>query len=62
MKLGCSYSLLRTAILFIFLATALTTSVSLACGADARPNTLFIMSDDHAAHATSAYGYGKPDT
>jgi len=24
--------------------------------ADARPNILFIMSDDHAAHAISAYG------
>ena len=24
--------------------------------ADTRPNILFIMSDDHAAHAISAYG------
>jgi arylsulfatase A-like enzyme len=27
-----------------------------ACAADARPNILYIMSDDHAAHAISAYG------
>lgn len=25
---------------------------------DNRPNILFIMSDDHAYHAISAYGYG----
>lgn len=25
---------------------------------NARPNLLFIMSDDHAAHAISAYGSG----
>ena len=31
-------------------------SVSAAFGADSRPNILFIMSDDHAAHAISAYG------
>ncbi|MEK0445626.1 MAG: hypothetical protein RLZZ399_947 [Verrucomicrobiota bacterium] len=27
-----------------------------ACARDARPNILFIMTDDHAAHAISAYG------
>jgi len=31
-------------------------SVSRAFGAESRPNILFIMSDDHAAHAISAYG------
>ena len=37
---------------------ALTAALSLptARSADARPNILFIMSDDHAAHAISAYG------
>ena len=31
-------------------------SIVTAFGADSRPNILFIMSDDHAAHAISAYG------
>jgi arylsulfatase A-like enzyme len=35
---------------------ALTASLTLCYGADSRPNILFIMSDDHAAHAISAYG------
>lgn len=30
--------------------------VSIAAPAPARPNIIFIMSDDHAAHAISAYG------
>src|SRR5512137_2975546 len=29
---------------------------AVAAGVDSRPNILFIMSDDHAAHAISAYG------
>ncbi len=37
----------------ILLAAMLTTSVVVA---EDRPNILFIMSDDHAAHAISAYG------
>jgi arylsulfatase A-like enzyme len=41
------------ALVLALLACRLTIS----CGAaDARPNILFIMSDDHAAHAISAYG------
>ena len=31
-------------------------AVPLSSGAAIRPNILFIMSDDHAAHAISAYG------
>jgi len=38
--------------LFVFV-TALLTVVD---AADSRPNIIFIMSDDHAAHAISAYG------
>jgi len=38
-------------LLFLFPLAA-----SLACGAESRPNILFIMADDHAAHAISAYG------
>ena len=30
--------------------------LAIACSAIARPNILFIMSDDHASHAISAYG------
>ena len=40
-----------------FLALAfLGLQIPLAANADDRPNILFIMSDDHAAHAVSAYG------
>ena len=40
-----------------FLALAfLGLQIPLAANADDRPNVLFIMSDDHAAHAVSAYG------
>jgi arylsulfatase A-like enzyme len=35
---------------------ALLACASASRGADRRPNILFIMSDDHAAHAISAYG------
>jgi len=38
------------------LACFLLLSASIAFGAESRPNILFIMSDDHAAHAISAYG------
>jgi arylsulfatase A-like enzyme len=38
------------------LVCLLLLSVSVASGAESRPNILFIMSDDHAAHAISAYG------
>src|SRR5688500_9911422 len=37
-------------------ASAQSTAATAAAGAPARPNILFIMSDDHAAHAISAYG------
>ena len=38
---------------FLFLAVMLLPSIALAAD---RPNILYIMSDDHAAHAISAYG------
>jgi arylsulfatase A-like enzyme len=38
------------------LLTALLLATPFAHAADQRPNILFIMSDDHAAHAISAYG------
>jgi arylsulfatase A-like enzyme len=40
----------------LILAILLTAGVVSAPGAAARPNILFIMADDHAAHAISAYG------
>jgi len=47
----------RTATL-VFRALSAAISFCVACGAGAatKPNILFIMSDDHAAHALSAYG------
>lgn len=42
-----------TKFLLAMLFTGLT---ALAAGPDSRPNILFIMTDDHAAHAISAYG------
>lgn len=39
-----------------FLAGLGTAGVMSAAGARSRPNIIFIMSDDHAAHAISAYG------
>jgi arylsulfatase A-like enzyme len=38
------------------MALLLGVSLGIAEGASSRPNILFIMSDDHAAHALSAYG------
>src|SRR4051794_8640528 len=38
------------------LLVAASLSASLVHAADARPNILYIMADDHAAHAISAYG------
>ena len=40
---------------FAFLAVTSCTGIN-PCGAGERPNVLYIMSDDHAAHAISAYG------
>ena len=40
---------------FIWTALAFL-AIPLGSGAYTRPNILFIMSDDHAAHAISAYG------
>jgi arylsulfatase A-like enzyme len=37
-------------------ASAITVALCLPAAAATRPNILFIMSDDHAAHAISAYG------
>jgi arylsulfatase A-like enzyme len=42
--------------IFCLAAWALMQSAGFAAAADERPNILFIMSDDHAAHALSAYG------
>src|SRR5438477_13180949 len=39
-----------------YLAAVLTLATVLSTSAATRPNILFIMSDDHAAHAISAYG------
>lgn len=39
-----------------FLLFAFLLAARLAGGAESRPNILFIMADDHAAHAISAYG------
>src|SRR5689334_16045188 len=38
------------------LVSFLTAILTVAGAADSRPNIIFIMSDDHAAHAISAYG------
>lgn len=40
----------------LVLATLLGATVSVSAAAADRPNILFIMADDHAAHAISAYG------
>ena len=40
----------------ILLSLLVTMLVAIAVRADDRPNILFIFSDDHAAHAISAYG------
>jgi len=50
----------RFPILQVVAATLLTTSIALSAAepvqSSARPNILFIMADDHAAHAIGAYG------
>lgn len=46
---------LRAALALVF-ALAFVSFAATAAPAGARPNILFIMSDDHAAHALSAYG------
>ncbi len=43
-------------LLTLFATSLISLSVGLCRGADSRPNILFIMSDDHAAHAIGAYG------
>ena len=42
--------------LFFHALAVMLVSISASAAAPARPNILFIMSDDHAAHAISAYG------
>lgn len=49
----------------IFIVAALfllQTSQTFAQNANARPNIIYIMSDDHAYQAISAYGYGLNQT
>jgi len=48
--------------IFIVVALFLHTSQMLAQNASARPNIIYIMSDDHAYQAISAYGYGLNQT
>src|SRR6186713_3155598 len=43
-------------VLLVLVTVELALPVRLAAAASLRPNILFIMSDDHAAHALSAYG------
>ena len=47
---------MSTAKTFFLALVFLGLQIPLAANADDRPNILFIMSDDHAAHAVSAYG------
>ena len=53
---------------FLFIGLALTVSPAVArakegaSGAAPRPNILYIMADDHAYQAVSAYGYGLNPT
>src|SRR5688500_2324473 len=47
---------MRTLTLFIFAAALVLLPAAKSSAAENRPNIVFIMTDDHAAHAISAYG------
>src|SRR3954462_1430026 len=55
MRRGTFPTLFSVCVLAIFIHAMFATVVVAAGQEDSRPNILFIMCDDHAAHAISAY-------